>query len=540
MLWPTICAFCREADPEEASEYCSASCKAKVAMTHDPAFGKAFTSGVLAAVNESGPYMFSATSEVGKATLECYPTKDAHKAGSKKPERHCQWNDGWDIRTQVRFNGEQMSFQALKEKIDSDSYEEAHKKMDELKDRLKAVAVQAVQTAKVAAANSLSEGWSVGEAARAAQTATVAALPQNSSTVSEQICRRALEEAMQQSTSADEPAQDKKKRKTDNVESHGSFTEEPFTEDWIQKRATDIMESGPSNDTRQADTEAEGLQLLMSAKSNSGYMGVTKVSKNRFEAFHKNTYIGSFATAVEAAVVYAKAVGGSAETKGPETKVKAAIKSADKVEVGAETKAKAPAKNIDNVKVGFWVTVQAASRRTVDQAKADAPCLVTLVDSSYAHVLYPNLLSVFLSEKTDSEVAIKFRTEKCDLQSIRAYTADISTLDRKMVINLCQAVSKASTPQARASNAAASSEASTHETPVKLSKHATRGHDWLRQFTARVAQAFKAAGREALDKTALHTSLTSQYASQEITEGLATLEALNKVIISDDAIFLAC
>lgn len=456
MLWPTICSFCKEVEPEEASEYCSASCRAKTARTHDPAFGKAFTSGVLAAVSQSGPYMFSATSEVGKATLECFPTKDSHKAGSKKPERHCQWNDGWDIRTQVRFNGEALSFLALKQKIDGDSHLEAQKKMDELKDRLKAVAVQAVQAAKVAAVASLMEGSCAGEAARAAGIATVAALSETSTAVQ-------MEETDQQSTIADEQEQEKKKRKTDNVESHGGFMEEPFTEDWLQRRKTEAM-----------------------------------------------------------------------ETKGPETKVKA-MKSADKVEAPK-------AKNIDNVEVGSWVTVQAASRRTVDRAKADAPCLVTLIDSSSAHVLYPNLLSVFLSDKTDNEVGIKFRTEKCDLQSIRAYTADISTLDRKMVINLCQAVSRAPTPS-RASNAAASSfqaEASTHETPVKLSKHATRGHDWLRQFTARVAQAFKAAGREAMDKTALSTALTRHYAASEVSEGVATLEALNKVIISDDAIFLAC
>jgi len=194
--------------------------------------------------------------------------------------------------------------------------------------------------------------------------------------------------------------------------------------------------------------------------------------------------------------------------------------------------------------VGCWVNVQAASRRTVDRAKADAPCLVTLVDSSYVHVLYPNLLSVFLSEKSDGEVAIKFRTEKCDLQSIRAYTADITTLDRKMVINLCQAVSKASAPQSKASIATASSpnESTPCETPQKLSKHALRGSDWLRQFTARVAQAFKAAGREAMDKSALHATLISEYKypSSEISEGLTTLESLNKVIVSDDAIFLAC
>jgi len=128
MLWPTICVWCKKAATEEASEYCSASCKAKPAMTHDASFSKAFTSGVVAAVNESGPYKFSADSELGRATLECFPTKDSNKSGSKKPERHCQWNDGWDIRTLVRFNGEEMAFKALKEKICSSSFQEAEKK----------------------------------------------------------------------------------------------------------------------------------------------------------------------------------------------------------------------------------------------------------------------------------------------------------------------------------------------------------------------------------------------------------------------------
>ncbi|EOD39800.1 hypothetical protein EMIHUDRAFT_223336 [Emiliania huxleyi CCMP1516] len=61
-------------------------------------------------------------------------------------------------------------------------------------------------------------------------------------------------------------------------------------------------------------TEAEGLRLHLSSRSNAGYSGVCKHRPSgRFEARRKvdgkDVYIGSFGTAVEAAVAYARAVG---------------------------------------------------------------------------------------------------------------------------------------------------------------------------------------------------------------------------------------
>ena len=70
---------------------------------------------------------------------------------------------------------------------------------------------------------------------------------------------------------------------------------------------------GPSVNTGQVATEAEGLQLHMSAKSSTGYLGVHN-KRNRFEVSYKKVYLGIFDTALEAAVAYATATaaGGSA------------------------------------------------------------------------------------------------------------------------------------------------------------------------------------------------------------------------------------
>ena len=58
-------------------------------------------------------------------------------------------------------------------------------------------------------------------------------------------------------------------------------------------------------------TEVDGLKLRLSSLSNTGYFGVSK--KQRFwkgapyvAAFKKTIHLGAFATAVEAAVAYAK------------------------------------------------------------------------------------------------------------------------------------------------------------------------------------------------------------------------------------------
>ena len=68
-------------------------------------------------------------------------------------------------------------------------------------------------------------------------------------------------------------------------------------------------------------TEAEGLRLHLSSSSSSGYKGVNKQASGRFEAKHrvggKVVYLGTFGTAVEAAVAYARAFGeAAAQSKG--------------------------------------------------------------------------------------------------------------------------------------------------------------------------------------------------------------------------------
>ena len=61
-------------------------------------------------------------------------------------------------------------------------------------------------------------------------------------------------------------------------------------------------------------TEAEGLRLHLSNNSNTGYKGVYyKQASGRFDAQHrvhsKDVHIGTFDTAIEAAVAYARTVG---------------------------------------------------------------------------------------------------------------------------------------------------------------------------------------------------------------------------------------
>ena len=68
-------------------------------------------------------------------------------------------------------------------------------------------------------------------------------------------------------------------------------------------------------ETQAVATEAEGLRLHLSSSSSTGYKGVSKTTYGRFTAQHtvdsRKVGLGSaFATAVEAAVAYARAVGG--------------------------------------------------------------------------------------------------------------------------------------------------------------------------------------------------------------------------------------
>ena len=59
--------------------------------------------------------------------------------------------------------------------------------------------------------------------------------------------------------------------------------------------------------------EAEGLRLHLSSSNPSGYKGVVKLPSGGFKAQHRvdgrKVHVGSFDTAVEAAVAYARAVG---------------------------------------------------------------------------------------------------------------------------------------------------------------------------------------------------------------------------------------
>lgn len=129
---------------------------AKDEKAHQASFGPLFTSKLLAVVTEAGPYR----AEVGGAMLEVLPRSDSTKAGCKLPARHCNWNDGWDIRTLVVFEGEEMSFKALKQKMSSDIYKEAQCKMAQLKESIKSVAKQAVEGAKADAVQAISQDMS--------------------------------------------------------------------------------------------------------------------------------------------------------------------------------------------------------------------------------------------------------------------------------------------------------------------------------------------------------------------------------------------
>lgn len=183
-------------------------------------------------------------------------------------------------------------------------------------------------------------------------------------------------------------------------------------------------------------------------------------------------------------------------------------------------------KHLD-LSVGMWVTIKAASRRKVDCAKAETPCLVTRVQDSRATVLYPNMLSVFLNKQSDGTVTVKFSTEECDLALIRAYDGDVTSLDRKLRLNLCQAIARAEKP------------CCPERVPGSVEPcEGLRGEAWMTEFTVSVSRAFQALGREIFDKKALHAVLLANYSSIEIDDGLKALDKSNKVMMADDAVFL--
>lgn len=150
---PTMCSWCKEAEPENGSLFCSPSCEARGTKAKHSSFGKAFVGHLLAAVARAGPY--SATLE--GMTLQVTAHADSSKSGDKIPARKCQWNDGWDVRTLVLFDGAEMSFKALKDKVNASLYEEAQRKMAQLKERITSAAAQAVPDAKAAAMEAVSQ-----------------------------------------------------------------------------------------------------------------------------------------------------------------------------------------------------------------------------------------------------------------------------------------------------------------------------------------------------------------------------------------------
>ena len=81
-------------------------------------------------------------------------------------------------------------------------------------------------------------------------------------------------------------------------------------------------------------TEAEGLRLQLSSSSGTGYRGVRKRASGRFQAEHKvdggrRVSLGTFATAVEAAVAYTRAVGEAEGQEAPPRPAKRSLKPAD-------------------------------------------------------------------------------------------------------------------------------------------------------------------------------------------------------------------
>ena len=79
-------------------------------------------------------------------------------------------------------------------------------------------------------------------------------------------------------------------------------------------------EHGSSSDERELAAaegtervEVEGLRLHLSSSNRTGYTGVSKVASGRFKATQevdgRNVYLGTYDTAVQAAVAYARAIG---------------------------------------------------------------------------------------------------------------------------------------------------------------------------------------------------------------------------------------
>ena len=80
------------------------------------------------------------------------------------------------------------------------------------------------------------------------------------------------------------------------------------------RAAGQAPEDSDEDEVSAPELVAEGLRLHLSSRSSTGYAAVVKRAHGRFEASHKvdgrrNVYLGTFDTAVDAAVAYARTVG---------------------------------------------------------------------------------------------------------------------------------------------------------------------------------------------------------------------------------------
>ncbi|EOD28286.1 hypothetical protein EMIHUDRAFT_114210 [Emiliania huxleyi CCMP1516] len=120
-------------------------------------------------------------------------------------------------------------------------------------------------------------------------------------------------------------------------------------------------------------TEAEGLRLHVSSITSTGYKGV-HADRSRYQATHsvggKQVYLGSFATAVEAAVAYARAVG-EAEAAGAGGPARAAAAAGD-AEAGEAMEA-AEAREMEAMEAEEAEEAAAAAEEEEEEGAEGAP-----------------------------------------------------------------------------------------------------------------------------------------------------------------------
>ena len=203
------------------------------------------------------------------------------------------------------------------------------------------------------------------------------------------------------------------------------------------------------------------------------------------------------------------------------------------------------------LEVGDWVTLKPTSRRQVDIMKASAPCLVTSVAGAFVRVLYPNRLSLFMREKSGTDL-IRCRTEQCPVENVRlCRKEDVAGLDRKLVLFLCSALA----PQQQVFAAApqgctiALPSVATEEAPLpdvgggadtQVSEEVTLDGKRLHELIAGVARAFEAAGRDVMEMAKLEAALAAEFSKQEVAAGLSELDRQNKLMVADDSVFRIC